>query len=216
MSNSTSSTVVAWLRLMLAAAACLTDSTPGSPACATALGGATAPKLELGPVLDFAGQQLRQTLKDFPAGSELFPGRETQPDGRWPAVEDTNWVSGAPPRLPAGVPACRCAAALLPPCVSHQGCASSMHPDAACQSVVTQSTSMRPALPPTAGFHTGCLWQMHALTGEAAWADAAASLLPSLESVQNYTGVGAAGPPLPLLIMMLNSYLLFSCCWQVL
>ena len=99
MSNSTSSVVPAWLRLMLAAAACLTDPTPGAPACATALGGATAPTLELGPVLDFAGQQLRQTLKNFPAGRELFPGRETEPGGRWPAVEDTNWVSGA---LPAG------------------------------------------------------------------------------------------------------------------
>ena len=31
---------------------------------------------------------------------------------------------------------------------------------------------------------------MHALTGEAAWAEAAAPLLLSLESVQNYTGVG--------------------------
>lgn len=37
---------------------------------------------------------------------------------------------------------------------------------------------------------TGCLWKMHALTGNTTWSKAATAKLPDSEPVATYTGVG--------------------------
>ncbi|KAL4448644.1 hypothetical protein ABPG75_005863 [Micractinium tetrahymenae] len=107
----------------------------GGAVTAAAAAGVT-PTFDLKPVLAFAGTQLKQEIKDFPPGSDLFPGQNTTKDGSWAEVAYTDWVSG---------------------------------------------------------FGDGCLWKMHALTGNASWAKTAAAVLPDLEPMKTNTGTHDIG-----------------------
>jgi hypothetical protein len=71
-----------WISLAAAAAR--------EPAAAAALSQA-----EVDAALAFTASQLQRAVEDFPPGGGTLPGRHTNPDGSWPAVDPTNWVAGA-------------------------------------------------------------------------------------------------------------------------
>ena len=51
-------------------------------------------RLSKSKVLKLAAQQLAAMHRDFPPGTGQFPGRNTTADGRWSAVDRTDWVAG--------------------------------------------------------------------------------------------------------------------------
>lgn len=77
--------------IAISLAACAAAARP--PAVAASAGPLQAADVDA--ALAFAALQLQRAVEDFPPGSGTFPGRNTNPDGSWPAVEATNWVAGA-------------------------------------------------------------------------------------------------------------------------